>query len=276
MRAKKALKNYFKEFINVAIKNTKDIEKDIEHLHQFRVHLRKTKSFLIEFSSILDKGEKKQALQIIKSFFDKTNKARDLDVFLINLEEYKSKINSSMHKNIEAIKQTVKQQKIEEYKNIRSFFKNKQFTRNIKHLKKILNKKIYISNAKKDIKIISKAVIVSQKKEIEKRIQNIKILSPKELHKLRIKIKQYRYIFEYFGGFFDKNYLKETAKIKKAQDILGYAQDKRVQIKHLKAFEDNPVAIYLISYLQEEMQKHRDYFIALIRVLKNIDIASIK
>jgi len=225
---------------------------DDEYLHQFRVNLRRIKSLLSIFKELFDFDIYQKINSNLKEAIIATNKKRDLDIFLVNL-------NNSQEKDdlTEFIQFLTKEQKIEEQK-FKDFIKEKKVEDIIFNLEALLNENsnFYVSRlanlpAKEYIKNTMKYLYKKTMKTIKKLDRQTKL---EKFHKARIKIKKIRYLSNTFKIYSSK---KQKKSLKEYQSIFGELNDLKIQVNTISHYipqcKNKQVLKKLLNKLTKEM-----------------------
>lgn len=186
--------------------------KDDEALHQFRVHIRKSRSILKAFEYLFPKKSFHKVYKQLSKIADSTNKVRDLDVFL-----GRKKVPKKLHKKALRILH-FEQKKL-------AFFLCRD--RTLRHLEQY---KTFLEKAKKapSIKIEPcKERVASYFQCIERYYGDYLVdQEKKKLHKVRITLKKIRYYLEAFNDSLCKsNYNFVMLESKHLQELLGRLND---------------------------------------------------
>lgn len=246
---------------------------DNEALHQYRVSIRRFKSFINFFKNEINNSERVVINNIIKMLLNPTSKARDFDVIKEEyispscgshpdddefraLEDQSKKIQTELHNN------TLYQLSSNNYLNLldelQSWVDQKKWADELTHTQhNALNKK--------PDKLI-KNRIKKRYQKILKNKKDILIYSQKELHKLRINIKELRYIIDDLG-FLIKHKKYELKQLKSLQDILGKINDTYVAQRVINDLSKNLALGISRLYIQDQFEDHRNaYFLELVNI----------
>ena len=223
-----------------------------EFLHQFRVNLRRIKSLMSIFKDLFDSDIYQKINCSLRDAIIATNKKRDLDIFLVNL-------NNSQEKDdlAEFIKFLTKEQKIEEQKFI-EFIKEEKVEDIIFNLEAILseNSNFYTTRlanlpAKEYIKNTIKYLYTKTIKTIRKLDNQTKL---EKFHEARIKIKKIRYLTDTFKIYSPKKHKKS---LKKYQNIFGELNDLKNQVNIINHYipqcENKKALKMLLNRLTKKM-----------------------
>jgi len=225
---------------------------DEEDLHQFRVNIRRIRSLLYSFREIFSKEIYKKLNSSLKSIAQKTNLKRDIDVFLISLENEKE-----LYKDFyEYLKNEQTHQKTE----IKNFIKSDKFKNILFDLEIFLkDENGFYTNiyAYLPAKTYAKMSFKKLYKRIKKCSSELNPLLPiDKFHKIRIKIKKLRYLVETFSYFIKEKNIKHT--LKTLQESYGNLNDTSIQIiileNYLQNHLDDTSAQELLNALKLKLQ----------------------
>jgi CHAD domain-containing protein len=218
--------------------------KNDEALHQFRVHIRKSRTVLKAFEYLFPKKSFHKVYKHLSKIADSTNKVRDLDVFLV-----RKKVPKRLRKKAYNILRF-------ERKKLAFFLCRDRTLRDLEHYK------TFLEEAKKapSIKVEPcKKRVVSYFQRIERYYGDYLVdKEKKKLHKVRITLKKIRYYLEAFNDSLCKsNYNFVMLESKYLQELLGQLNDVTNQqllisryIEQEKCEEDR-----LLQELLEKLQR---------------------
>ena len=276
MQSDKATNLILKNLAETIIKNEQGIIKDIdsEYLHDFRVASRRTRAALTQIKNVFDPQITEQFNNLFTTLGKKTNKLRDLDVYLSNKGDYIKRLPENMQNDIEPFFDELQKERKIEVRRFTRFLKSEPYKNQMKEyvdfLKASRHKNDLAFNAIKPIKNLAIEFIINRYNKVIKLGNKIKTDSPDALyHKLRIQCKKLRYLLEFFSSLFpqDKINLLVT-HLKKLQDNLGLFNDLFVQQETLKSYSQKSVfntnvilALgYLVGKLNDEQIEVRNSF----------------
>lgn len=203
-----------------------------EDLHQFRVHIRKSRAFLKEFKFLFPKKKYNYLYEHLSTFATQTNKKRDLDVISNSLLE--------LDKEYTTIEEVIKQQQLQEQQIIEEMLRSQTFNTFFLTYQDLLKNDTLLraDNNKATIEYTAKQVIKNLHFHIVKKIDALeKKYHDKELHKIRISFKKLRYLLEEFQQIFGATKINEMIKKgKKLQTLLGDFNDTVTQKALLNDF----------------------------------------
>ena len=245
---------------------------DIERLHQLRVALRKIRTIFkaLNFAFNREFFEcQKENLTVLMKY---TNEIRDIDVFLTHLEEYRKILPLKLKSSLDPLCDTLNKEREKRYLNLKALLESEFFSEVLKFLKCLCKsdfRDIFQKEAQIPVILVSRRDLFKKFDRFLKKAKKIEINSnAKKYHRLRIKIKEIRYLNEFFSAVFDKDkYQKIENLTKSIQNILGEHQDFEVQKDRLKNLlnkeipKDTKKAVkFLIKFIEKEIGKRRKRF----------------
>ena len=276
MRSDESTKIILRNLNNTINRNIQGIVDDIdtEFLHDFRVASRRTRAALSQIKNVFESEISTKFNNQFTLFGKRTNKLRDLDVYLLNKDKYVSILPMNMKKNIEPFFSELQNLRNIEYKKVYQYLKSKIFQDQIQNWNTFLyTKSMNPSNAINANKPVITLVVSFIAKQFDKVVKaGNKITSESQdalYHKLRIQCKKLRYLLEFFCSLFPRDKINAlVSHLKKLQDNLGFYNDLSVQQKTLKSYSqknvfDTDVILalgYLIGKLNEEQTEVRKDF----------------
>lgn len=217
----------------------KNDPKDVEALHQFRIHMRKLRALLQEFELFFDPKWLKKHKKLLARLMEKTNEKRDNDVALIDINTFEKKLGSKNKKSLDKLKNSLQKKEEKLEKKLIYFMCGKPLSSELMALCQDSNTKdIYQESAKQPLILVAITVIRQRIREIISKGKYLQEDSPKmAYHKLRIQFKRLRYLFELLAPIIPQEKLDNAlSHLKKIQTILGEINDLQVQKKELKSF----------------------------------------
>ncbi|MBL6986404.1 MAG: CHAD domain-containing protein [Methylobacter sp.] len=222
---------------------------DSEFLHDFRVAIRRTRSGLSQIKGILPPSISAYYADFFCWLGQITGPTRDLDVYLLNFDRYKSSLPDSIREDLNPLydflltKQHKAQneltKKLQSTKYLSTLSEWEQF------LKEPSYKKPLEENAKLTIKELADRRIWKAFSRVLRAGDVITNSSPDEaLHDLRKSCKKLRYLMEFFQSLYPEHQIKHLIKnLKGLQEVLGDFQDYAVQEHTLKQFSEEMMAL---------------------------------
>jgi CHAD domain-containing protein len=228
-------------YLLTIIKANKDYlftENDPEFLHDFRVACRRIKS-LLGSQNVLDPIITKEFKKDITDLLKTTNELRDLDVYLLNTEYYKSLLPKDFSKKINFLFTYLKRRKHNLNKNLDKEAFNKSIDILLSKWDSALNQEPEkIVNSKEsafEIKeLASKEIYKNYNQILRTGKLIVKTKNKKKMHELRIQCKKLRYLMDIYKSLFPANKIDILIKqLKALQNNLGDYNDLFVQHKYL-------------------------------------------
>lgn len=219
----------------------KDI--DTEFLHQYRVNFRKLRSLI----SLLKKSLPQATVELLKEKLSmivrNTNKLRDLDVFLLDEQNYRALLPENFSDGLSELYTLVRAQRKEEQKIVARYFSSKNYSNEISACAEELSlSSVY------EMKTATQPILQVAKKLLANRYYKMLAMSAsttsqsadEDVHSLRIEFKKFRYLIEFFIDLLPK---KDTnrlvGEVKKIQTVLGNFNDYSTQIDFLQKYLDD-------------------------------------
>jgi len=263
MSARDSFKIISKELLNIMEQNEDGVKKDIdsEFLHDYRVAVRKIRALTSQLKKYFTDEEYLKLKNDFKEIGFYSGLVRDLDVYLLEIEDYKLMLPESMRDDLKPLFDYLSYEQQNEHKKLSKFLSSKNYKKSIDHFKHFLNSKDEVSEDAPTILKIAKKKISKLHSEILETGNSITDETPDErLHELRIEFKKIRYLIEFFDALFDAQKIAILVKeLKIMQQILGAYQDLFVQREKLKAIvlkiENLPIAtIMAIGKLSGDLE----------------------
>ena len=253
---------------------------DSEFLHDFRVAMRRTRSFLSQFKKSLPSEGTVYGQNELKWLGSLTGPVRDLDVYLLDKPEYMAMLPKELHAGLEEFFIDLAKQRIRRFEELRKGLASQRyhsFAEQWKGFLENLGEESQNGQAGTGEQLCRPLAMKIIRKRFAKILQDGKkltVVSPDEdLHSLRIQGKKLRYLLEFFNSFFAGEEVEFFRKqLKKLQNNLGDFNDTSVQLEMLTQARQGltgrskrSIAIAaaiggLITHLSEEHGKIRKRF----------------
>lgn len=244
----KATKQILKHLLSIVNQNEKGFKEDIdtEFLHHFRVAIRRTRSALSQIKNVFPTESLNKLKTDLAKLGRLTNRLRDLDVYLLKKEIYKSLVPIHLSQDLNQLFNALKKERNREFKKVLKALETEDFKQIFIDWEQFVNKKTKLSNseilksAKIPIVITAKKIIAKKYKFVIKLGKSITNDTPYDkIHALRIECKKLRYLLEFFSSLFDKEKVIISIKyLKKLQDNLGDFNDFYLQQLDLQNYLD--------------------------------------
>ncbi len=229
-------------FIKVARQNEAGIIDDIdtEFLHDYRVSLRKVRSVISLFKGVYSSDEAARLKNEFASLMQITGRLRDLDVYLLERNEYYALVPPSTHGGIDVMFDTFTKERAQLHKNIKNALKSKQYKNRIGILCSECADQRWEKgeSGQQPTRQFGCSAILKRYNKVCRIARTIDSSTPDDtVHELRIHCKKLRYLMEFFTPLFDSKEIKTLIKsLKILQDNLGKFNDFSVQQVSLADF----------------------------------------
>ncbi len=237
--------------------------KDIEGVHQMRVALRRLRSCLHLYKSLIPYETHTELRHDIIWISSVLGVARDWDVFILNLQQIQSSI-------LQNLKSTVATLQAQAYVEVRQAMRSQRYTRLLlllgqwlteRHWRKNLNAKT-LQKLDSPIKNFATKILNKHHQRVSKQGKNLSQLNPEQLHNLRINIKKMAYGTRLFTALYPSEATHTYAKsLSNLQDELGILNDTNVANSLLdKAGLDNnaPARLFLKGWYAHQELTHKN------------------
>ena len=206
---------------------------DTEFLHDFRVAIRRTRSALTQIKDVLPEDAVEHFKDAFRQLGRSTNRLRDLDVYLLEEETYRTMLPPSLQPGLDAVFSRLKSERRRALNDMVEVLDTPEYRGLMDSWTAFLQGAQ--SRGGKDAAVpaiaLARKFIFKRFKQVLKRGKAIGDHTPDEaLHNLRIDCKKLRYLLEFFASFFPKDKMdKLIGYMKKLQDNLGDFNDLSVQ-----------------------------------------------
>jgi CHAD domain-containing protein len=241
MRSDQAAKTILRFLLNVMHINAAVFEKDLdtEILHDFRVAIRRTRSALAQIKNVFPTRTTDRFKKDFAYTGKLSNVLRDLDVYLLNQDKYKTMLPTVLGDDIDPLFNLLRKKRAKAFQQVLRDLKSKKYAKIMKDWESFLNKPPPDSATASNAEL---PVIELARRRIYKKFRGIvktgtKILANTEdemLHVLRIECKKLRYLMEFFSSLFPRKKINVLiGQLKNLQDNLGDFNDLCVQQEYL-------------------------------------------
>jgi CHAD domain-containing protein len=270
-RADEAAKIILRQMLEVIRANEAGIKADIdtEYLHDFRIAIRRTRSLLSQVKGIFPVEETERFKKDFRTLGKLSNELRDLDVYLLSEEKYRSALPEEMREDIGPLFNYLRERRVAALKKVVKGLKSKTYGDVTRDWETFLGQP---SAKKKEAPNAAVPVIDIARRRIYKRYRRVLndgtyILDHTRdelLHDLRLECKKLRYLMEFFACLFPRKKVSRLInQLKRLQDNLGEFTDLSVQQEYLMHIaEELPVeerqarrALVATGYLVETMAR---------------------
>lgn len=279
MSADAAGKLIFSQLLRTIKTNEQGVIGDIdsEFLHDFRVAIRRTRVALGQFKSVLPEQEMSRYQAFFSWLGKLTGDSRDLDVYLLNIDGYKTKLPTDIRQSLVPLNHLLLQKKSHAHQSMVKQLQSNKYISGLTEWQDFLAAGVSAdssaSAAALTVKQLADQRIWKTYRQAVKQGEAIDADSPPEaLHRLRKTCKKLRYLIEFFQRLYPERPIQKIIQaLKRLQDVLGQYQDLSVQQTHLMAFSEEMrtvntpgktfVAIgVLIQDMEQRKLKVRDHF----------------
>jgi len=243
-RSETVIKHIFLNLLEAMEQNEYGIRRDIdsEFLHDFRVAVRRTRSLLDQLNGVFPAPRLARFRREFAWFGQLTGVARDMDVYLLSIDEFKSRLPQKRRDDLIPLHEFLLRHKKMEYKRLIKNLSLARYQKLKQDWKKFLtapspkNTTLTLANTPV-IELVSKRTWRLYRKAL-KQGNAIQPESPaSSLHQLRKTCKKLRYMNEFFHDLFPQEKSNKLIKsLKILQDNLGEFQDLEVQQISLRKF----------------------------------------
>ena len=248
MKTADATKLILGNLFETMTKNVEGIIKDIdtEFLHDFRVASRRTRAVLSQLKNVFDEKLTEQFIADFRLLGKKTNKIRDLDVYLLNRNNYIKRLPKNMWDDIDPFFEELMIERKVELREFIRYLKSDTYKNQIQRYNQFLSspvkKSVLAFNAEKPVKLLAIEFINKQYNKVIEMGGKISSHSKdSKYHKLRIQCKKLRYLLEFFSSLFPEEKISIlVSQLKTLQDNLGLFNDLSVQQETLKIYSQKP------------------------------------
>ena len=241
--------------------------RDTEFMHDYRVALRKIRVLLKQ----LDLHYPQEVSTEYRRFFSRlgklTNPVRDLDVFLMQLENYQADFETSDWKKLQALRDYLLLSRAESQNKLVEELKSSRYRQTIKqwreYLKRSATENEAADDSRKPVYRLADEILLQVNQQTLKQGKTITRNSDAEtLHSLRKTFKQLRYLMEFFSSLYPAVELRAlTQSLTDIQDNLGLFNDRHFQVSMVQAFiqqSNDEAAIKASQQLIQILQQQQD------------------
>ena len=203
-------------------------EYQVEYLHKYRVHLRKIHAYNEIFFQDIYQIKANSLSKLLKKVIKPSSLLRDLDLFIIEIDSFDVSFETK-----ERLREIFQQQR----EILLNEIKSDAYKKNLYELSEIFSiDPLFQSDF--DEKKSYEILVTMSENLFGAFILLTKETALKDLHKLRIKFKKFRYALElYEEQFYDKSRQMSTMlDLKELQDLFGIMQDNEVRKTLLESF----------------------------------------
>ena len=286
MSAELALKRILLRLLEILRQNTSgDIKgRDIQFMHDYRVSIRKTRTALKQINDVLPQAVSTKYQKFFSMLGKLTTPVRDLDVFLLQLENYQRDFSESEQQQLQALGEYLLLSRAEAQKKFVEMLKSSQYRKNIKQWHDYLEHSGTESfPPDKPSMAVYKLADELLWNVYQQTIKQGNAITSKSkasaLHELRKTFKKLRYLMEFFLSIYPAGKMAELITALKAlQEKLGKFNDLDVHVGIVKGFikqsiNDDAIKAcrQMIKNLQQQQHKTRVEFAGSYAVFSSSD-----
>ena len=243
---------------------------DPEFLHELRVAIRRTRAVLRQGRNVLPPAMAEHARERFVWLGAITGIARDLDVFLIEWDDYTRNLSEDVVAALEPMRAHIEQKRQDAYATLIPKLQSREATEFLALWRTWLRDPVK-NGLRNDVgkqrlgKVVAKRIARTQSLLVERG----RVITPEtpceQVHDLRKDAKKVRYLLECFGDLLPKSKQRTfVRRLKAFQDILGEHQDAAVHVEELRTLahelqaKEVPVDTMLaIGQLIEQLDQRR-------------------
>lgn len=217
---------------------------DSEFLHDFRVATRRTRSALGQIKDVFPDRTVNRFKRDLSHVGQLSNRLRDLDVYLLQREEYRHMLPKHLRDGIEFFFEDIGRKRANEFKKFKRSLNSARVQSILSDWQKFINlpteKYTSAANSARPTLEMARFFIFKKYRKILRKGKTIGAHSEdKKLHELRIDCKKLRYLMEFFYSLFPGDQITLLIRqLKKLQDNLGRFNDLSVQKDFLQDWLD--------------------------------------
>jgi CHAD domain-containing protein len=239
---------------------------DTEFLHDLRVAVRRSRSVLREMKGAFAPESLQVQRDALKWVQAITGDTRDLDVQLLDWDELLAGVPAERHAALLPVRNLLVRHRAAALRKLKAELRGRAFRDAWAGYRAFLDGDQGPARDRPDAKRPIGDVAGERIRKVYKKMvamgSTIDDASPAEdLHELRKRGKELRYLLEFFGGLWPAPVVKPMVKTLKAlQDVLGTHQDREVQADHLRALAEElagvvggPEALLVLGVLVDRL-----------------------
>ncbi|MGE4267677.1 MAG: CHAD domain-containing protein [Deferribacterales bacterium] len=275
-----SMETVYGELIKIMRLNTDGIINgyDAEFLHDFRVSVRRTRSAMSMLKGVYEDAEEARYKNFFRTLGGYTGKARDMDVYLEELECYDELLPDEMKDALAPLREHFKGERDESYEKLKNFLTSEEYNIDLAGWEKLISSRAHIG----------RKGFVNTKKAANKALAKIFGLAEsitdgvgadtpdEQIHSVRIAFKKLRYCIEFFALFIKEEKTADVlTRLRALQDSLGRYNDLSVQCAHMQGRlnEEKDAKVltacgYILAVLTLKKAQERETAVELIRIFR--------
>lgn len=241
MQAQTAVTLILRSQLQIMKMNEKYIKQDIdtEFLHDYRVAVRRTRSALSQIKAVFPEAPTQRFRQDFKFIGAFSNQLRDLDVYLLAEEEYKSQLPEFLQDDIHPLFEYLAEKRAEAQQAVAAGLESAEYRRIIQEWEHFLEegndeRETAVKATLPILELAQQRIHKHYRRVIKKGHRILKDNRDEHLHSLRIECKKLRYLIEFFASLFPPEKIDQIVRqLKQLQSNLGDFNDYTVQETYL-------------------------------------------
>lgn len=205
---------------------------DIEFLHDYRTAVRRTRSALSQIAHVFDPDSTEAYKQAFGMLGERTNRLRDIDVYLASEAAYRAMLPGAMTEHISPVFDFLRAQRRQALTEVSDYLSSSHYVEWMAEWDAFLNRPASgAPNAARPIGELARRQIRKRYRQVIEDGSQIHAHTEDEIvHALRIDCKKLRYLIEFFASLFPKKEIERLVdQMKALQDQLGLFNDLSVQ-----------------------------------------------
>jgi CHAD domain-containing protein len=246
---RKALRAIFAQLLATLRANVEGVlaDTDTEFLHDLRVATRRARAALSETQGVLDRDATAALRKELKWLGQVTNPCRDLDVYLLELDDFRKQLGSAAS-DLDPLQRMLERDRRDALRGVQRALRSARFSRLVDEWHDLVSSTPESAQEPPDSarsvhEVAGKRISEAYRKIVERGVKLGDDPPPEMLHRLRIDGKKLRYLLEFFASVYDAKIIGRLVKeLKQLQDILGGYNDMTVQQARLFEFANELMA----------------------------------
>ena len=245
-----AVRRICRQQLDTIRRNEEGLRRDLdsEFLHDFRVAVRRTRSALSQVKGALPLDRVSWFRKEFSWLGGQTGALRDLDVYLLKLDDYRASLSASAAAGLGALDDLLRRKQKSEHRRVARMLGTKRYQRLLTEWEGFLADEETPDTPTAGLPPIGEVArdrILKAHARVLKKGRAIGPTSPDEkLHRLRIDCKKLRYLLEFFRDLYEPSEIGKVIKALKAlQDNLGDFNDLTVQQGAMEHFAGELTAL---------------------------------
>ena len=244
MRADEAIRKILLELLETMRANEDGTRRDLdpEFLHDFRVAGRRTRSCLGQLKGVLDPETTGRFRGEFSWLGDVTGRTRDLDVYLLKMDEYRLEVPEALRDGLDALEAYLRKTQRAEQRRVGRALASRRYGELVRDWREFLEGPAPEQfgrdspDAARAIGRVAGERVRRAFERVRKRGRDLSRDTPAEtVHRLRIDCKKLRYLLEFFRSVLEAGCVSPFIRsLKKLQDHLGEFNDLAVQQAELR------------------------------------------